>query len=108
MNDQDEGLFALDADAYNAAVQREIHEELRIQSPFTNRIVALLNDDSNEVGRVHLGVVHVFELETDAVQKGEAMITELQFLTPEELGQRRDRLENWSQICLDALPRLLS
>jgi hypothetical protein len=36
------------------------------------------------------------------------MITELQFLTPEELGQRRDRLENWSQICLDALPRLLS
>ena len=46
--------------------------------------------------------------EIDAVQKGEAMITELQFLTPEELGQRRDRLENWSQICLDALPRLLS
>jgi hypothetical protein len=29
--------------------------------------------------------------EIDAVQKGEAMITELQFLTPEELGQRRDR-----------------
>ena len=29
---------------------------------FQDRIVALLNDDSNEVGRVHLGVVHVMEL----------------------------------------------
>ncbi len=108
MNDQDEGLFALDADAYTAAVQREINEELRIHSPYTNRVVALLNDDSNEVGRVHLGVVHVFELETDAVEKGEAMITELQFLSPDQLAQRRDRLENWSQICLDALPRILN
>ena len=42
------------------------------------------------------------------MQKGESLITELQFLTPEELSQRRDGLENWSQICLDALPRLLS
>jgi hypothetical protein len=46
--------------------------------------------------------------EIDAVQKGGSLITELQFLTPEGLGQRRDRLANWSQICLDALPRLLS
>jgi predicted NUDIX family phosphoesterase len=107
MNDQDEGLFALDADAYNAAVEREIHEELRIRCPYTNRVVALLNDDSNEVGRVHLGVVHVFDLETEDVEKGEAMITELQFLPPEKLVHRRDRLENWSQICLDSLPRLL-
>ncbi len=106
MNDHDEGLFALDRDAYNAGVQREIHEELRLGSPYTNRAVALLNDDSNEVGKVHLGVVHVFELETDDVQKGEAMITELQFLDRPQLAAKRDSMETWSQICFDHLDSL--
>ena len=69
--------------------------------------MALLNDDSNEVGQVHLGVVHVFNLETDNVQKGEAMITELAFLNREELADRRENLETWSQLCLDGLDRLL-
>src|SRR3954452_2028780 len=47
MNDSDESLFAMDRDAYNAAVQREVGEELVIGSPYTNRVAALLNDDSN-------------------------------------------------------------
>jgi len=69
--------------------------------------VALLNDDSNEVGRVHLGVVHVFQLASDDVQKGEAMITDLQFLDRAQLAARRDAMETWSQICCDQLDRLL-
>jgi predicted NUDIX family phosphoesterase len=108
MNDHDEGLFALDHDAYNAGVQREIAEELKLSTAYTNHIVALLNDDSNEVGRVHLGVVHIFQLETDAVAKGEAMITELQFLDRSQLAARRDSMETWSQICFDHLDTLLA
>jgi len=107
MNDGDEGLFALDDAAYREAVQREVNEEIKIETAFTNRIVALLNDDSNAVGQVHLGVVHVFQLETDCVSKREQMITNLAFLTPEELLARRENLESWSQICADNLPRLL-
>lgn len=108
MNDHDEGLFALDRAAYDAAVQREVSEELKLGSRYKNHAVALLNDDANEVGRVHLGVVHIFQLETDDVQKGEAMITELQFLDREQLAARRDSLESWSQICFDNLDRLLT
>lgn len=108
MNDADEHLFALDRAAYNAGVEREVNEELHVQSPFRNDIVALLNDDSNDVGRVHLGVLHVFQLETDAVQKREQMITNLGFLTPAELRARRDALESWSQICVDALDQILT
>ena len=108
MNDHDEGLFALDREAYDVAVRREVGEELRISTRFTNHPVALLNDDSNEVGQVHLGVVHIFLLETPDVQKGEAMITDLQFLNRDELRARRDAMETWSQICLDHLPELLS
>ncbi len=109
MNPQDEDFFRpLDRDAYDAAVQREVGEELKVGSGYTNHAVALLNDDSNEVGRVHLGVVHVFELETPDVQKGEAMITELQFLDRAQLAARRDSLESWSQICFDRLDELLA
>ena len=108
MNDHDEGLFIFDRAAYDAAVQREVSEELMLGAKYTNRVVALLNDDSNEVGRVHLGVVHVFQLESDDVQKGEAMITELQFLDRAQLLARRGALETWSQFCLDHLDQLLA
>ncbi|MBV9618132.1 MAG: hypothetical protein JO201_02885, partial [Verrucomicrobia bacterium] len=52
MNETDESLFALDEAAYRAGVEREVGEEILIQSEFEDQIVALLNDDSNEVGQV--------------------------------------------------------
>jgi predicted NUDIX family phosphoesterase len=108
MNDADESLFAWDENAYRAGVEREVNEEIKIDTPFEDRIVALLNDDTTEVGRVHLGVVHVFRLAEPKVEKREAMITNLTFLTKEELRARRDSLETWSQICVDSLERLLA
>lgn len=107
MNESDESLFALDEAAYRAGVEREVAEEIRINTKFEDRIVALLNDDSNEVGQVHLGVIHVFKLTEPNVEKREAMITNLDFLSKEELLSRRDSLETWSQICLDSLDRLI-
>ncbi len=108
MNDMDESLFAWDEQAYRAGVEREVNEEIAINTPFEDRIVALLNDDTTEVGRVHLGVVHLFRLQEPLVEKREAMITNLGFLSRAELIGRRDTLETWSQICVDALDRLLA
>ena len=108
MNDEDESLFALDQKAYRAGVEREVSEEIKIETNFEDRIVALLNDDTTEVGRVHLGIVHVFRLFESKVEKREAMITSLAFLTKDELRSRRDILETWSQLCVDSLDRLLS
>jgi predicted NUDIX family phosphoesterase len=108
MNETDESLFAMDEQAYRAGVEREVNEEIKIDTSFEDRIVALLNDDSTEVGRVHLGIVHILKLKEPRVQKREAMITGLTFLTKEELMARRDSLESWSQICVDALDLLLS
>lgn len=107
MNDRDEGLFALDKEAYLAAVQREIEEELIVEIPLQNRIVALINDDSNEVGQVHLGVVHLLELAKPTAEKRESMILNIEFLTPDQLRAERDTLETWSQICVDNLDKLL-
>jgi predicted NUDIX family phosphoesterase len=108
MNDEDESLFAWDEKAYRAGVEREVSEEIKIETNFEDRIVALLNDDTTEVGRVHLGIVHIFRLIEPNVEKREAMITSLAFLTKDELRARRDILETWSQICVDSLDRLLS
>jgi predicted NUDIX family phosphoesterase len=96
-----------DEETYRAGVEREVKEEITIDTPFEDRIVALLNDDSTEVGRVHLGIVHVFKLKEPQVRKREAMITGLTFLAKEELLARRENMETWSQICLDSLDRLL-
>ncbi len=108
MNETDESLFAMDEQAYRAGVEREVNEEIKIDTPFEDRIVALLNDDSTDVGRVHMGIVHLFKLKEPKVQKREAMITGLSFLNREELMARRELLESWSQICLDSLDRLLT
>ena len=110
MNQEDESLFnyLTDEAAYRAGVEREVGEEIATNTKFEDRIVALLNDDSNEVGQVHLGVIHVFKLAEPKVEKREAMITNLDFLSREELLTRRDSLETWSQICLDSLERLLA
>lgn len=108
MNDSDESLFAWDEDAYRAGVEREVNEEIKIETAFEDRIVALLNDDTTEVGSVHLGIVHVFRLAEPKVTKRETMITNIGFLTNDELLARRDNLETWSQLCVDSLDRLLS
>ena len=44
MNQEDESLFnfAIDEAAYRAGVEREVNEEIQIDSPFEDRIVALL------------------------------------------------------------------
>jgi len=107
MNETDESLFAMDEQAYRAGVEREVNEEIKIDAPFEDQIVALLNDDTTEVGKVHLGIVHIFNLKEPKVQKREAMITGLTFLTKDALTRRRESLESWSQICLDSLEQLL-
>ena len=71
-------------------------------------IVALLNDDSNDVGKVHLGVVHVFQLAEEKARKRESVITEAGFVPIAELRQQREMLETWSQLCLDGIDRLLA
>jgi predicted NUDIX family phosphoesterase len=96
-----------DQETYHAGVEREVNEEITIEATFDDRIVALLNDDSTEVGRVHLGIVHVFKLNEPKVRKREPMITNLEFLGREQLLKRRATLETWSQLCLDQLEKLL-
>lgn len=89
------------ATAYQAAVTREIEEELAITGSHEHRIIALLNDDTNPVGQVHLGVVHLVDLESAAVTSREDAIANLGFAPLADLaGPMFESLETWSQHCI--------
>ncbi len=101
-------LFNVDyRQVYEAAVQREVAEEINVQAGHTDRIVALLNDDTNEVGQVHLGVVHLWSLDAPNVTRREQMITQMEFMDLDEMARVRDTMETWSQLCLDGLGPML-
>ncbi len=87
--------------AYFAAVEREIEEELDLPGGYEQRIIALLNDDTNPVGEVHLGVVHLIELPDGTVSAKEDALAELSFSSISDLnGSLYERLETWSQHCV--------
>lgn len=97
--DQDEMGEAM----YYNSIEREISEELQLGGAHTQTVIGLINDDSSEVGRVHLGVVHVFELGTANVKSNEEAIQDLRFVTLDELIEQMDSLEAWSKICVKHL-----
>ncbi len=104
INPIDERSDPLGRETYLAGVEREVQEELKIDGGHKNKMVALLNDDRDDVGKVHLGVVHIFELETDQVFSGEDSQADLSFKTVAELkGELYESLESWSQFCVDRL-----
>ncbi len=106
INPHDEREDTLARTTYMNGVEREIDEELRIAGKHTQKVIGLINDDSNEVGQVHLGVVHLFELESADVVSNEDAIQDIQFLTLDELTARMDALETWSAICVKYLQTL--
>jgi predicted NUDIX family phosphoesterase len=89
--------------AYATGMKREIDEEICLNSSYSETIEGLIYDPSNEVGQVHLGVVHRFELQTPAVTSNESDLADGGFTAVETLLQEVDGLETWSQLALKAL-----
>ena len=91
------------ASAYEEGMRRELDEEVSIDTPYRSQLVGLINDDESEVGKVHLGVVHLVDVERPAVRPRESEIIEAGFRPVAELLADLSRFETWSQICLKAL-----
>lgn len=103
INPIDQQPSLLGAQTYQAGVAREIAEELVIAGPYSQEIIGLINDDSNEVGKVHLGIVHRVELSSDDVRANEDALADLSLQPIEALKNNHyDQLETWSQLCVDA------
>lgn len=94
---------ATENNPYRDGMQRELQEEVKIDTAYTDSCVGLINDDETEVGKVHLGVVHVFDVEQPKVASAEDVICEAEFRSVETLLSMMDQFESWSQIVLQAL-----
>ncbi|MDR0390954.1 MAG: phosphoesterase, partial [Planctomycetaceae bacterium] len=60
-------------------------------------------DDNSDVGSVHLGIVHLFELEQPIMRSNETDLIESGFIPVEEMLQDLSEFESWSSICIEAL-----
>ena len=92
-----------DLHPYQEGMRRELDEEIIVGADCREQCVGLINDDETEVGRVHLGVVHIFDLEEPAVLPRESEIIDAGFQPVSQLLDELDDFETWSQICLQAL-----
>jgi predicted NUDIX family phosphoesterase len=92
-----------DGDPYQEGMRRELNEEVSLDTPYTAHCVGLINDDETEVGTVHLGVVHLFDVERPAVHPREAEIIESGFRPVPNILADLDGFETWSSICMKAL-----
>jgi predicted NUDIX family phosphoesterase len=92
-------------DPYRAGMARELAEEVAVGCGWVETFLGFIHDPRTPVGRVHLGVVHRFELEAPAVRPLEAAIAEAGFAPVGELMTRAAEFETWSQFVLAELAR---
>lgn len=86
----------------NEGLHREIREEVWLDEIPSLRFVGLINDDSNAVGRVHLGLVYVANLSTPSVSVREHDMMTGSFVDVRDLAKYHPTMETWSQIVVDS------
>jgi predicted NUDIX family phosphoesterase len=80
---------------------REWTEELVADFVPEFRLIGLLNDDTTDVGSVHLGAVYLAEARGRPVAIRESDKLTGAFATPGQVAEVADRLETWSRLAFD-------
>jgi predicted NUDIX family phosphoesterase len=104
--EEDHGLFT-QALGYQEGMRRELMEEVAIEE-VNEAAVAVINDDTTEVGRVHFGVVHVMSVSSEAIIGRRSGIVGPEFVPLAEACRDLSAYESWSRFCLEQLPSLVS
>jgi len=105
ISEDDNGLFASDR-GYRDGMRRELREEVGVD-PEAETAVAVINDDSSDVGAVHLGIVHVAVVPHEDVAGRRSGINGPEFISLQEAARHPDRYESWSRFCIENLDALL-
>jgi predicted NUDIX family phosphoesterase len=84
-------------------LRREFQEEVIYDGGWTHRLIGLINDDSNDVSRVHLGVVFLVEGDSPRIAIRETGKLEGELLRLEEMKMFYLDMESWSQLIYDNL-----
>jgi predicted NUDIX family phosphoesterase len=84
-------------------LRKELEEEVEVEGDYDLTFAGILNDDTTEVGRVHLGMVYVLDAHDTNVMVRETEKMVGRWADGAEVGRVRETLETWSRIVFDAL-----
>lgn len=104
ISEEDNGLFSSGI-GYYEAMRRELMEEVDIQVDEATA-VAVINDDSTEVGFVHLGIVHIVQVADESLANRRSGIVGPEFISMSEAVKNPEAYESWSRFCLENLSAL--
>ena len=106
ISEEDNGLFTQGI-GYQEAMRRELMEEVSIDAT-QEMAVAVINDDSTEVGFVHLGIVHIVYVPDESVANRRSGIVNPEFVPISEAVKNPEAYESWSRFCVENLNTLLA
>jgi predicted NUDIX family phosphoesterase len=105
ISEEDHGLFTKDF-GYFEGMRREVREEVDVEE-VRETAVAVINDDSTDVGQVHFGVVHVMHVANEGVAGRRSGIVSPEFVPIANAVKDAANYESWSKFCLENLNVLL-
>src|SRR5689334_6834237 len=105
ISDEDHGLFSSSA-GYHDGMRREVREEVEVDE-LKESTVAVINDDSTEVGQVHFGVVHIMQVANEKIAGRRSGIVGPEFIPIADAVKNAASYESWSRFCLEKLDVLL-
>ena len=91
------------ADPVQEGLRREFEEEVVYSGAWSHRLIGLINDDSNEVSRVHLALVFEVSGDLPEISIRETGKLEGELLRLEEMKIYYLDMESWSQLIYDHL-----
>lgn len=106
ISEEDSGLFSQHL-GYHDGMRRELMEEVAVDA-VKDAAVAVINDDSTDVGCVHFGVVHIMHVPNEAVAGRRSGILAPEFIPLAEAVKETSAYESWSRFCLEKIDLLLS
>lgn len=106
ISEEDHGLFSTHR-GYRDGMRRELLEEVAVEEA-NEAAVAVINDDSTDVGSVHFGVVHLMHVENEEVAGRRSGIVGPEFIPIAEAVKNLSGYESWSCFCLEHIETLLA
>ena len=87
------------------SLERELSEEVSLNGKITNvQAIGYVNDDSNEVGKLHLGILYILETNSIYAEPKGDEVAQGKFIKLRNLIDLVN-VETWSQIALAPLER---
>lgn len=84
---------------------RELKEEVEIENGFRTKLIGFINDNSNDIGKKHFGLVYLIKGRSSHISIRSEMISG-EMVTIENIQPYFSRLESWSSLLAKKLLKI--